>query len=65
MCDTFIDGIWVSVQYLVLSVYQPTTARDLICDVGLNVRQCVKAQKRSLYRHLEMMKFINDYLKEE
>lgn len=65
MCNDFIDGIWVSVQYLVLSVYQPTTARDLIRDVGLNVRQCFKAQERSLYRHLEMMKFINDYLMEE
>ena len=62
MDNSFIDGIWFSVQTLVLAHRQPAMARDIIKEAGLSLRQCVQAQKRSDYRMLEMMKFIEQEL---
>lgn len=65
MDKKFIDGIWFSVQYLVLQQDQPTMAIDLVKESGLSRKDCVNAQKRSGYRMKDMMKFIEDELLEK
>ena len=65
MDKKFIDGIWFSVQYLVLQHDQPTMAIDLVKESGLSRKDCVNAQKRSGYRMKDMMKFIDDELLEK
>lgn len=62
MDNSFIDGIWFPVQTLVLAHGQPAMARDIIKEAGLSLRQCVQTQKRSDYRMLEMLKFIEQEL---
>lgn len=65
MDKKFIDGIWFSVQYLVLQHDQSTMAVDLVKESGLSCKHCVDAQKRSGYRMKDMMKFIEDELVEK
>lgn len=56
--ETFVDGIWFSVQHLVLVQDKPSIAADIISESGISKEECIKAQLRSGYMNERMKEFI-------
>ena len=61
--ERFIDGIWFSVQHLVLVQDRPAMAADLIHEAGLDKSQCLKAQHRSGHETEKMLLFLKKEMK--
>lgn len=59
----FMDGIWFTVQHLVLVQDRPAIASDIISEAGMSQKDCVEAQRRSGHMDERMMEFIDRQLK--
>lgn len=59
----FMDGIWFTVQHLVLVQDKPAIASDIISEAGMSPKECVEAQSRSGHMDERMMEFIERQLK--
>lgn len=59
MNSEFYQGIWFSVQFLVVDCDMPTMAKDLIKSAQLSREDCISLQKDSGSFDDEMKKFIN------
>lgn len=62
MNQEFIDGIWFTVQHMVVIRDMPYLAAEIVKEACLSIADCKAAQKRSDSFNHQMMKFIKTEL---
>lgn len=55
----FNDGVWYTIQHLVIDADEPTIAKDLVRELNLSKQEMRRAQKKSGFLDEIMRKFIN------
>lgn len=55
----FEDGVWLAIQHLVIQCDQPTMAKEIARDAGINKAKALSLQMVSGYEDMKMIKFIN------
>lgn len=53
------NGIWIAVQFLVISHNETELARQLVKETGLSKENCFMAQMQSDFENETMYEFIN------
>lgn len=63
--DDIKDGIWIAVQFLVISHKEETLAKFLIKEAGLSKTDCYISQTLSDFQNEKMYEFINSIFKDK
>lgn len=63
--DDIKDGIWIAVQFLVISHKDETLAKFLIKEAGLSKTDCYISQTLSDFQNEKMYEFINSIFKDK
>ena len=58
----FFDGVWFAIQYLVVQCDQPTIAKEIAKEAGINRAKAMSLQLVSEYEDDKMVKFIRTEL---